>query len=55
MYHAEKKALASLLLRHAPELAMSVNIKMCADCHAFFRHASQMLGQTIQVRSDLRH
>merc|ERR1712176_1285716 len=34
--HAEKKALADLLLHKEEKLHLNVNIKMCADCHAFF-------------------
>ena len=48
-YHAEKKALATLLLRSAPELKMRVNIKVCADCHSFLTHAAQYLGRPIEV------
>ena len=48
-YHAEKKALVTMLLRSAPELKMSVNIKMCADCRSFLTHAAQYLGRPIEV------
>ena len=43
--HAEKKALAVLLLEHldrpgSVDLNVDVNFKMCVDCHAFFKAAS---------------
>ena len=31
-------------------LEVEVNFKMCADCHAYFRAASKLLGQPITVR-----
>jgi len=49
-YHAEKKALARLLLTNESELTMRVNINVCADCHSFLTHASQLLGRPIHVR-----
>ncbi|KAJ1633728.1 hypothetical protein T492DRAFT_979508 [Pavlovales sp. CCMP2436] len=48
--HAEKKALASLLERGETELAVRINLKVCADCHAFFKGASLALGRQIRVR-----
>ena len=48
-YHAEKKALATLLLRSAPDLKMRVNIKVCADCQCFLKNAAQYLGRPIEV------
>ena len=48
-YHAEKKALATLLLRSAPELKMRVNIKVCADCQSFLTYAAQYLRMPIEV------
>ena len=48
-FHAEKKALAHLLLHAAPELTMRVNIRVCADCHSFLAHAASMLGRVIRV------
>ena len=60
--HAEKKALAVLLLEevHAgaerdhesegevgEELDVTISCDACADCHAFFKSASLMLGRTI--------
>jgi len=48
-FHAEKKALAKLLLENASELEMRVNIKVCMDCHLFLKHASKVLGRKITV------
>ena len=64
-HHAEKRALADLLRREAAaageakragdreraagELAMRVNVKVCADCAAFLQHAARMLGRRIVV------
>jgi pentatricopeptide repeat protein len=48
-FHAEKKALAELLLRGADDLEMRVNIKVCADCHHFLAHAAKLLGRPIRV------
>ena len=49
-YHAEKKALARLLASGAAELEMTINFKVCADCHAFFKACSEALGRTLSVR-----
>jgi hypothetical protein len=40
MYHCEKKALAVSLELGVEEPVIHVNFKMCADCHACFKHAS---------------
>ena len=59
--HAEKLMLADLLareekqskdagLRHSEEIEVSVNFKMCADCHAFFKGASTLIGREMIVR-----
>lgn len=49
-YHAEKKALACMVLHGtAEELSMRVNFKCCADCHAFLAAAAKHLGRPIQV------
>ena len=45
--HAEKKALAELVARGADRLETSINFKMCADCHALFKGASELLGRRI--------
>ena len=59
MNHAEKKALAQLLLDEArnPQdrssfttLSVEINFKMCADCHAYFKGASALLGRRITVK-----
>ena len=54
-FHAEKKALATMLLRGTPEaeLSMRVNIKVCADCHSFLSHASKLLGRPIRVEETI--
>ena len=55
-FHAEKKALASLLLGGAPDLALDINFSVCADCHHFLTHAAEMLGREIRVSEPkLRH
>ena len=48
--HAEKKMLADLLISGADELSLTINIKVCADCHAFLKSASLLLNRTIRVR-----
>ena len=50
-HHAEKKALSALLEGGvaSTDLRISVNIKMCADCHTFMKGASEMLGRKICV------
>ena len=48
-YHAEKKALATMLMNDSEDLSMRVNIKVCVDCHSFLSHASKMLGKEISV------
>ena len=50
-HHAEKKALAALVARgRGEELCVGINLKMCADCHAFFKGASRVLGRQIRVQ-----
>ena len=53
-FHAEKKALVSLMLSDEPLLAMSVNIKVCADCHSFLAHASRLCQRSILVTEPAR-
>ena len=67
-YHAEKKALAALLLpeersRRAGEgveeeepavLRVEVNIKMCLDCHEFFRCAARLFARSVECRDGAR-
>ena len=59
--HAEKLMLADLLaredkqskdagLRPSEQIELSVNFKMCADCHAFFKGASTLIGRQVLVR-----
>ena len=59
--HAEKLMLADLLareekqskhtgLRHSEQIELSVNFKMCADCHAFFKGASALIGRQVIAR-----
>ena len=59
--HAEKLMLADLLareekqsngkgLRHREQIELSVNYKMCADCHAFFKGASTLIDRQMIVR-----
>jgi pentatricopeptide repeat protein len=59
MNHAEKKALAQLLLDETrnpqdrpsfASLSVEINFKMCADCHAYFKGASALLGRRITVK-----
>ena len=70
-YHAEKKALAALLLidgggargergcpRRLPPARVDVNIRMCADCHACFAHASRYYARElvcVETQSRCRH
>jgi len=45
--HAEKKALAELLGAGEERLEIKVDVKMCADCHCFFKGASSLLRRRI--------
>ena len=67
MYHAEKKALAALLLLSeerqgveeeegaaAAALRVEVNIKMCLDCHEFFRCAARLFARSVECRDGSR-
>ena len=36
-YHAEKKALAHLWNQNVMKIDISVNLRMCRDCHSFFK------------------
>ena len=47
MYHCEKKALAAQLELCVAHPSMTVNIKMCADCHACFKAASSFFNTSI--------
>ena len=48
-HHAEKKALAELLRQGSDVLTVRVNLKMCADCHAFFKGAAKLVRRRITV------
>ena len=59
--HAEKLMLADLLAReekqvkdaglhHSEEFELSLNFKMCADCHGFFKGASALICRQVIVR-----
>jgi pentatricopeptide repeat domain-containing protein 1 len=51
--HAEKKALAAQLALGYEELSVKLDHRMCADCHALFKAASEVYGRTI-VATDSR-
>ena len=36
-------------------LALTINIKVCADCHEFLKGASLLLGRPIRVQAPARH
>ena len=46
----EEKQSKDAGLRHSEEIEVSVNFKMCADCHAFFKGASTLIGRQVIVR-----
>ena len=56
--HAEKLAIADLLRREKEAgdgdsdepLELSINFKVCADCHSFFKAVAGQLGRQITVR-----
>ena len=59
--HVEKMMLADFLireekqpkdtgLRQSEQIELTVNVKMCADCHAFFKGASALIGRQVIVR-----
>ena len=57
-HHAEKRARADLLLRgdSGSDLAMRINFKVCADCHAFLKAAAKLLCRCITVHEPkVRH
>jgi len=41
-YHAEKKALAHALSKGAQSVTIRLSLRMCPDCHSFFRSVSRM-------------
>jgi len=49
LFHAEKKALAILLEAGEHNPRITVNLRMCIDCHEFFKEASGYLGVPITV------
>jgi len=61
-YHAEKKALAALLLlgdrprsrESQGALRVEVNFKMCADCHEAFRCAARLWRRHLECRDGAR-
>ena len=53
-FHADKKALAAALAEAdsgpqvpLPSVHVKVSIKMCVDCHEFFKEASKLLQRRI--------
>ena len=46
----EEKQSEDTRLRHSAQLELSVNFKMCADCHAFFKGTSAFIGGQVIVR-----
>ncbi|KAG9439739.1 hypothetical protein H6P81_019904 [Aristolochia fimbriata] len=51
MYHSEKLALAFGLLRTSGlEIRIVKNLRVCRDCHSFFKIVSQVYRRTIIVR-----
>lgn len=48
--HAEKKALAMLLVCSEAELHVVINFHACMDCHELFKKSSLLLHHTIQLR-----
>jgi hypothetical protein len=54
--HAEKRALAELIRKPNAVLEMTINFKMCADCHKFMKSASRVYEKGIIVEEPrLRH
>ena len=54
MFHADKKALAAALAEadNGPQVPLpivhvKVSIKMCVDCHTFYKHVSKLLQRRI--------
>ena len=52
--HAEKRALADLLMQDAATLDMRVNFRICDDCHDFLNHAAVLLDRPIHVLEPTR-
>ena len=46
----EEKQSKDTGLRHSEQMELSVNFKMCADCHAFFKAASALIDRKVIVR-----
>ena len=49
-HHAEKMALADMVCHECDTYEISVSIKMCVDCHEFFKHASTALSAPLRVK-----
>merc|ERR1712224_28653 len=48
--HAEKKALAALLVFGEIEVTVAIGFNACMDCHEFFKKSSLLLGHRILLR-----
>ena len=46
----EEKQSKDTVLNHSEQIEVSVNFKICADCHAFFKGASALIGREVIVR-----
>ncbi|KAJ4974568.1 hypothetical protein NE237_007742 [Protea cynaroides] len=56
MYHSEKLALAFGLLRTSSNISLRIvkNLRICKDCHDFFKSVSKVYGRQIVVRDRKR-
>ncbi|CAA7403031.1 unnamed protein product [Spirodela intermedia] len=55
-HHSEKLALAFVLIRSSSGLPIRImkNLRVCGDCHLFFRCSSQVVGREIILRDSIR-
>ncbi|KAL2935650.1 hypothetical protein RDABS01_018768 [Bienertia sinuspersici] len=55
-FHSEKLALAFGILKTSPktEIRISKNLRICSDCHSWFKIVSRMLTRVIIVRDRVR-
>lgn len=56
MYHSEKLALAFGLLKSSPDMTLRIvkNLRICQDCHQFFKLVSLLYRRNIAVRDGNR-
>ncbi|XP_073002465.1 putative pentatricopeptide repeat-containing protein At1g68930 [Typha latifolia] len=54
-YHSERLAVAFGVMSGVVELRVVKNLRICADCHEFFKHVSRVIKREIVVRDVNRY